>query len=193
MIRRLRFAWKYFRRNAPWDTKQTPPEVIEFIAQQPTPGRALDLGCGTGTNVMYLAQHGWEAVGVDYVPQAIFEARNKAKQSKGSVTFYHGDVTHLERLPLTPPFTYFLDIGCFHSLDEAGQRRYAEGCYHLAAPDAAMMLYTSFPRQTSQGMLGVSPEQVEAAFHNLFTIEWCDYGTDSGGGWKRGWFWLKKV
>jgi cyclopropane fatty-acyl-phospholipid synthase-like methyltransferase len=29
------------------------------------PGRTLQVGCGTGTNAIYLAQHGFEVVGVD--------------------------------------------------------------------------------------------------------------------------------
>ena len=35
------------------------------------PSRALDLGCGSGTNCIYLARHGWEVVGVDFSMQGI--------------------------------------------------------------------------------------------------------------------------
>ncbi len=187
------FTWRYLRRNAPWDTNKTPPEVVAFLAEQPTPGRMLDLGCGTGTNVIYAAQRGWEAVGVDYVAQAISTARKKAKQAGMAIHVYQGDVTHLERLPLLPPFTYFLDIGCFHSLDAEGRRRYAVECHRLAAPDAVMMLYTSFPRPSStRGTIGVTPEQIAEGFRDCFTIEREDYGEDSGAGWRRGWYWLKR-
>src|SRR5881296_1344749 len=50
-------------RRPPWDTGITPPEVERFVASH-APGRAIDLGCGTGTNAVYLARHGWSAVGV---------------------------------------------------------------------------------------------------------------------------------
>ena len=68
--------WVYerqYRRGAPrWDTGVTPPEVVEvFEGEDPPSGRALDLGCGTGTNVLYLARHGFEVVGVDVSPLAI--------------------------------------------------------------------------------------------------------------------------
>ena len=50
MLQRLFFnLWYYF--NPPWDTGITPPEVVEAIdgPEALRPGRALDLGCGTGT------------------------------------------------------------------------------------------------------------------------------------------------
>ncbi|MCK7512216.1 MAG: methyltransferase domain-containing protein [Desulfobacterales bacterium] len=71
---RWRFEWRYWRGNTPWDTNITPPEVMEFIAETP-PGRALDLGCGTGTNAIALARHGWQATGVDFAPKAVHKAR----------------------------------------------------------------------------------------------------------------------
>ena len=59
---RWEFKWRYWRRQTPWDTQVTPPEVMEFIARTP-PGKALDLGCGTGTNAITLARHGWQVDG----------------------------------------------------------------------------------------------------------------------------------
>ncbi|TMK17193.1 MAG: methyltransferase domain-containing protein [Actinobacteria bacterium] len=64
------YRWMYRTGRTPWDTGVTPPEVVDLIEGPAAvaAGRALDLGCGTGTNVRYLAQHGWEATGVDAVP-----------------------------------------------------------------------------------------------------------------------------
>src|SRR5688500_14230632 len=66
----------YRRGKTPWDTGIPPPELVEVIEGPNAlePGRALDLGCGTGTNAMYLAQHGWTAVGVDFSSHAIESA-----------------------------------------------------------------------------------------------------------------------
>lgn len=77
-LRRWFFDLRYLRGRAPWDTGVTPPEVVDLIegARLP-PGRALDLGCGTGTNTIYLARHGWEVVGVDFSAVAIRRARRR--------------------------------------------------------------------------------------------------------------------
>lgn len=77
-----------------WDTSITPPEVVDLIEGGTVipSGSVLDLGYGTGTNVIYLARHGWEAVGVDFSPVAIQQARKLAKDTPGA-TFVEGDVS----------------------------------------------------------------------------------------------------
>jgi methylase of polypeptide subunit release factors len=58
-----------------WDTGITPPELIELVESgQVPPGRALDIGCGTGTNAVFLAQRGFEVVGTDVAWLAIRRA-----------------------------------------------------------------------------------------------------------------------
>ena len=62
-----------------WERQKPPSDLID-LAEGPaalTPGRALDLGCGTGTDSIYLAQHGWDVTGVDMVPRALDIARRK--------------------------------------------------------------------------------------------------------------------
>ncbi len=57
----------------PWDQGVIRPELIEVVdGPDALPvGRALDIGCGTGTQSIYLAQHGWQVTGVDFVRKAL--------------------------------------------------------------------------------------------------------------------------
>ena len=47
------------------------------------PGRAIDLGSGTASNVIYLAQHGFDVTGVDYSPAAIEMGRVRERVRLG--------------------------------------------------------------------------------------------------------------
>jgi thioredoxin reductase/SAM-dependent methyltransferase len=46
-------------------------QALSEVAADLTPGRALDLGCGEGADVIWLAGQGWDATGVDISPTAI--------------------------------------------------------------------------------------------------------------------------
>src|SRR6266536_2764554 len=135
--RRLMYSLMY-RFGAPrWDTSITPPEVVAVIegAAALPAGRALDLGCGTGTNVIYLAQHGWETIGVDFSPVAIQQARQKAKDTPGA-TFVEGDVSQLLHLGIQSPFDFVFDIGCFHGLPAYSRQTYVQGVNNTAESQA---------------------------------------------------------
>ncbi|RLD01715.1 MAG: class I SAM-dependent methyltransferase, partial [Chloroflexi bacterium] len=103
---------KYLRRPT-WDSGISPPELLNFIATHPA-GRAIDLGCGTGTNAITLAQHGWQVSGVDIALIALYRARRKAKSSQVNLDLHLGDVAKLRGIE--GKFNLALDIGCFHNL-----------------------------------------------------------------------------
>lgn len=147
----LRTHWekKYQTGPTPWDTGITPPEVEAFwnTATAPTAGLALDLGCGTGTNALYLAQRGLYVIGMDLAAQALVKARQRLQEQpsqllRNRVLFLQADVS---RLPLDGAGAcYVLDIGCFHGIPVAARYDYANsvvanlasgGCYHLYAFD----------------------------------------------------------
>src|SRR3954469_25428901 len=65
----------------PWDTGVPDPMLIQqFEAGALPTGRALDVGCGTGTNAIWLAQHGYTVVGADVASLAIEKAKAKLPQ-----------------------------------------------------------------------------------------------------------------
>ncbi len=116
------FESQYRFSRPPWDSGVTPPEVVAFVKTNPQRGRALDLGCGTGTNSIFLAQHGYHVVGVDFSSKAIATARQKATRAGLTIDFHVADVTRLDFL--TEPFDFVLDIGCLHAIEPAGRARY---------------------------------------------------------------------
>jgi len=170
----------------PWDSGVPPPELIEVIegARRLPAGRALDLGCGTGTTTVYMANNGWQMTGVDFVPRAIRAARAKAAAASLSVAFLVGDVTRLHQYPIEPGFDLLFDQGCFHSLPEAAQPAYAREVTGMARSGATYLLY-AFGRQPGARRprffpKGVTPDEVRARFSEFELVE-ARPGTDPFG------------
>jgi cyclopropane fatty-acyl-phospholipid synthase-like methyltransferase len=190
MMNQLVYRLTYWLRMTNWDSDETPREVQEaFQVGNIPPGAALDLGCGTGTNTIFMAKHGRRALGLDFVPEAIKKARSKARLAgvDGRAQFQVADVTRLNEMDL-PQSGFALDMGCFHGLDPDGQRRYAEGLAKTMVPGGRYMLYTLDPRKEAGFSFGMRSEAVQAIFAPWFDI----VRVERGSFWSRQstWFWL---
>jgi SAM-dependent methyltransferase len=100
------------------------------------PGRALDVGCGTGTHALWLASLGWDVLGVDVSPRAVELAAAKvarARQLPGRC-----EVKVLDFLAAAPPggpFDFVFDRGCLHVFDAHDERaRFAARVAECLAP-----------------------------------------------------------
>ena len=183
MLNRLFFNLRYWLGRPPWDTGITPPEVVALIEGGLPPGRALDLGCGTGTNSLYLARHGWEVTGVDFVARAIQQARRKAREAEVRVDLHLGEVTDLSWL--APPFHFALDVGCFHSLARAGREAYAKNLRRLLAPGALLLMY-AFLNEPSGELPpgpGLPRSEILEVFESHFTLAKVEEGTGRPSAW----------
>ena len=106
-----------YRIGAPWDGPPR-PELVTLVESgvltpaRLAPGRTIDLGCGTGANVRYLARHGFDATGVDFSPVALQVARKRANAegADGSIRFLEGDLTAGE-IPGVEGPDLFVDYG----------------------------------------------------------------------------------
>jgi cyclopropane fatty-acyl-phospholipid synthase-like methyltransferase len=137
MMRKLFFHIAYLQKPV-WDTGISPPELLDFIATH-NPGRALDMGCGTGTNAITLAKHGWQVVGVDFVKRAINLARQNAEQYGVDLDLRVDDVTRLDSV--SGRFDLILDMGCFHSLPPTTRQSYILKIDRLLTDSGTFLLY----------------------------------------------------
>jgi SAM-dependent methyltransferase len=163
MLKKNRFNLAYFR-HPPWDTGVTPPELIGYTDTHPA-GTALDLGCGTGTNAIYLAQQGWKVTGIDFARRAIRIARRKARKLGLEVDLQVGDVTHLESL--VGQFDLILDIGCLHNLDDHGREAYLHLVKRLLAPGGTFLVYLILrqnPDDPGRGLLEANISEINEQF-----------------------------
>ena len=180
-----------YRGGAPgWDTGISPPELVALIEGPDAlePGRALDLGCGTGTNALYLAQHGWFATGVDFSSLAISSARRKSDFTSG-VTFVEGDVTRLAELGVDGPFDLLLDIGCFHSVAPNRRDDYVRGAARVERPGATFLLFAFGPWLRWPGSRRTREPEVRRRFGGAFDLVRIELGTEPPGA---AWFTLRR-
>ncbi len=189
MARKIFFAFQYFLKNPPWDTGITPPEVYQFLEEN-SPGAALDLGCGTGTNALTIAEYGWKVTGIDFVPQAIRSARRKARQAglADRVKFRIGDVLDLSFLEGRQDLV--LDIGCFHSFSGIDIERYAGNVLNHLSPGGSLLLYAHTKRDPGSSH-GVSEEDINV-LSNLLTLIKREDGVD-GASRPSAWFQFRKI
>jgi SAM-dependent methyltransferase len=125
----------YAAEELPWDTGQPDPALVEWFEQRKSaPKRALEIGCGTGTNALWLAGKGCEVLALDLAPLAIERARAKARAANAARCelqvrdFVNGP-------PLEGAFDLVFDRGCFHVFDEPEvQARFAQRVAAVLAP-----------------------------------------------------------
>jgi SAM-dependent methyltransferase len=190
MWRRLSYALAYSTGRTPWDTGVTPPEVVDLIegADALAVGRALDLGCGTGTNLAYLAEHGWDATGVEADRLAFEAARDRLGAVDGARAL-RGDVTRLDRLPVDGMFDLVLDIGCFHSVAPGRRDAYASGVVARTHPGALLFVF-AFARRRGPTPIGVTTREMRDRFAPSFEPVGRIAGTQPPGA---GWYLLRRT
>lgn len=147
--------------------------------------RALDLGCGEGGVAVYLAQHGFDTVGVDFSGGALRLAREAAARTgldEGSLRFVPGDLTAATIPGVHGPFDLFVDYGTLDDIG-AGERHHVAALIgSLARPGSRFFLYTFFARHRDLPWFSVSgpsrlaperlePGEVEALFGDGWDVE----------------------
>jgi len=193
-----RFTERYLEGTIPWDTGISPPELLEAISGPHAlpSGRALDIGCGTGTNSLTLARLGWQVLGVDFAEPAIAQAIIKAEDEQeaiarvgGSVRFLCADVTCLE----SPSILYSLvfDLGCLNGIPYTLRSNYARIVAEQAAQGALFLLYTHLPNPERKGPIGCTPEEIDELFGRAFILERQEMGYELGSAVSM-WNWLRR-
>jgi SAM-dependent methyltransferase len=150
----------------PWDTGVVPEELSALIegADALPAGRALDVGCGTGTQSVYLAQHGWRVTGIDAVDRPLARARERAQAARVSVDWIKADVVELGALGIEPGVTLAFDRGCFHGLSDRERAAYAAGVTALAVSGATLLMMAFAPSRVAGAPRGVEDAEIAARF-----------------------------
>lgn len=134
---RDRASWEqhYVDDELPWDTGSPDPRLARVLSDHAVaPTSALDIGCGTGTNTVWLARRGFDVTGVDISDTAIDRARARAEEAGVHCEFVRADFL-ADPLP-GPPRGFAYDRGVFHVFEAADRARFAARLAELLEPGA---------------------------------------------------------
>ena len=101
-------------------------------------GKVLDAGCGPGRTTLYLAELGYDVLGVDISANAIQRARQKAVMRGGKAKFLRGNLC--EAAGFDGHFDTVIDIGCFHSLPENERSKYAVALHNICSANGVIFM-----------------------------------------------------
>lgn len=108
---------RYAEADIPWDSGTPSVELLKILDEQRiVPGSAIEIGCGTGTNAVALAQRGFRVTAIDVSPTAIARARARAAQEAPGLDLSFVEADLLAAPPALPPADLLFDRGVYHVL-----------------------------------------------------------------------------
>jgi methyl halide transferase len=155
--------------DLPWDSGHPSSELQRVLgAERIATGLALELGCGTGTNAIWLAQQGFDVTAVDISPTAIGRAKEKASAAGVALRFVVADVAQAP--DLGGPFQFLFDRGCYHCVRDVNLSGYLQTVEKNLGSEALGLILTGNDHEPRTGPPEVSEEQIRSELGRVFTI-----------------------
>jgi len=162
-----------YRRESPppWDTGR-PSSNLKDVVQSGKikPCRAGVLGCGTGTNAIYLARQGFEVTGIDIAPSALRLCQRKAREAGVKVRWLLADVL---APPDGEPFDFIFDRGCYHGVRRRSAAEYVAALGKLSHPGTHVLILAGNANEDRHyGPPRVKEEEIRTDFGESFHFVW---------------------
>jgi SAM-dependent methyltransferase len=176
----------YKNGHTPWDSGRPSEELRRVLAEANiAPCRAIEFGCGTGTNAVWLAQQGFDMTAVDISSLAVAQAQRRAADAGVAVHFLQADVLQ-PPAELTGPFDFFFDRGCYHVVRRDNVNAYLATLRRLLQPGSRGLVLAGNAREPhNPGPPVVSEADLRAELGSAFEIAQLRefrFDTDEHGG-----------
>lgn len=170
-----------YRIGAPWEGGPR-RELVQLVSSGTLrPCAAIDLGCGSGANAIFLAQHGFDVVGVDFSSVAIAKARRNTPADAGAVRYVLADLTGDSLGEAEGTYDLLVDYGTLDDLTGKARLAMARTIHRVSRPGARFLLWCFFGRPedlprisfTGPSRMGpvIVPGEVERLFGESYAIE----------------------
>ncbi len=171
MSDRMHWDERYRTGQTPWETGQPSSELRRVVTETPiAPCRAVELGCGTGANTLWLGQQGFDATGLDLSPLAVERARRRAREAGVRVSFLEADVL-CPPGELTGPFDFFFDRGCYHAVRREDVQGYLQTLRRLTPPGSLGLVLAGNAREPHDpGPPVVTEQEVRSELGSLCDV-----------------------
>jgi len=161
------FTKNYADGNVPWEIGKPQPPFIEVAKQVTSP--VLDCGCGTGNTSLFFAAQGLQVTAIDFVDDAIRQARAKAFERGLTVEFLVKDAMTLGEWDKR--FNTIIDSGLFHVYHGKNQQCYVQGLAHVLKPGGKLFLFSFSDKMESLGVGGFTKQDLYEIFADGWEIE----------------------
>jgi len=165
----IRWESRYQTRDTRWDTGHPSSELKRVVAEEEiTPCPALEVGCGTGTNAVWLAQQGFAVTAIDVSQLAIEAAQKKAAEAGVKVRFIAGNI--LSSPDLVGPFVFYFDRGLYHHLRQVDLEGYLRLLERTVKPGALGLVLAGNAKTGRTGPPVVTEEEIRGELGRVFEI-----------------------
>ena len=159
-----------YQGQAPWDTGRPQPAIVRLAETGKIRGSVLDVGCGTGENLLYLAAKGHEAWGIDFVPVAIERAKAKAAERKINAYFIVGNALELNKLGRQ--FDTVIDCGLFHTFTDEERPIFVRSLAEVLRPCGMLhILCFSDEEPDTEGPRRITQKEIRDSFHDGWKVQ----------------------
>ena len=163
---------RYSNCDTPWETNRSSTELKRILCERSVvPCDALEVGCGTGTNAVYLAHQGFQVTAIDLSGIAIERAELRAAEEGVAVEFIRADILNLP--DLNKRFRFVFDRGVYHVLRRVNVDRFVEAMASLTLPGGlylALAGNANEKRPREDGPPLVSAQDICQEFHTAFDL-----------------------
>ncbi len=154
-----------------WDLGQPAPPFVSLLTSDspPPPGKIAVLGCGTGYEVVLFAAHGFDVVGVDFVPSAIRGAGKRLQGANLKAELLKRDMFDLLN-EYQSHFDYALEHTCFCAINPVRRAEYVQLVQTILKPTGTFIaLFFALPPD-GRPPFGTTEGEIHSLFEPAFEI-----------------------